>query len=152
MAHRTRSRKTAHTDCANGIIRYAYNAIGQMLSQTDAKGNVIRFYYDILGRTTHKVEEKGTNTAGDAATTAIYDYYGNGEAGVNQLKSVRYGLGNGTLNKTVSNPWHAEDYTYDNLGRVTTCLVLKKVYSLLINPDTNLHFNFNPKNRLHLLN
>ncbi|TAF77657.1 MAG: metallophosphoesterase, partial [Bacteroidetes bacterium] len=45
---------------------------------------------------------------------------------------------------------HEHEHTKSLISNL--CLVLKKVYSLLINPDTNLHFNFNPKNRLHLLN
>src|ERR1051326_4318685 len=51
-----RGRKTQSNDPNLGIWSYAYNALGQLVSQIDAKNQSAQFTYDLLGRVTQRVE------------------------------------------------------------------------------------------------
>jgi RHS repeat-associated protein len=91
-------RKTHMRDPQMGEWRYEYDANGNLVKQTDSKGQVIQMAYDRLSRLKSK-----TYPDGKAVT---YEY----DAGANAI---------GRLTK-VTDLTGFQDFTYDELGRVTT--------------------------------
>jgi len=88
-----------------GKTEYVHNNFGELTKQTDGASNVLDMTYDELGRITSKIG------SGTSATNNVYTYKQN-VPGINQLKIVTGSTANGI---NIS-----EEYTYDNLNRVTS--------------------------------
>ena len=96
FGYNTLGQQTSLIDPSLGTITYAYNTLGELLTQTDANGSYT-FTYDILGRLQQK--------AGNLAGTTSYQY-------------VSAGNGLGQIEKIIG-PNVTNDLQYDNLNRIT---------------------------------
>ncbi len=92
---RVTSKTTGYGTADAATITYAYDSVGNLLSNTDPKGGVWSYTYDVMNRTLSK-------TAPIVATKTIYTYDGNG----NKLTEKRPDNGVTT-------------YVYDTMNRVT---------------------------------
>jgi RHS repeat-associated protein len=93
-------RQTQLTDQNAGTTTYAYDALGQLTSQTNPNNQTTTMQYDVAGRITTRNGPEGTTS---------YEYFDNGSgAATGQLKKVNSFAGN------------VEEYTYDNMGRVSS--------------------------------
>lgn len=98
---------SAHTD-EDVATSYAYDAVGNLISETDVQGVKTAYQYNALGLVTKTIENyvdgvyNSTSPYEDVATSYVYDLVGN-------LLSAT-----DSLNHTTSS-------TYDALGRVLTC-------------------------------
>lgn len=101
LSYDGRGRKIAMTDPDMGTWSYAYNALGELVSQTDAKNQTTTMQYDLLGRMTSRTEP-------DLVSTWTYDAC---TKGVGKLCSAS------------SDNGYARTHTYDSLGRPTSLAV-----------------------------
>ncbi|SMN00333.1 Rhs family protein [uncultured Candidatus Thioglobus sp.] len=62
MSYDNRGNKIAMNDPDMGRWTYAYNALGELISQIDAKGQTSTMQYDKLGRMIRRTETEGTST------------------------------------------------------------------------------------------
>ena len=103
-----------------GQWSYAYNVLGELISQTNAKNQTTTMTYDVLGRLKTRDEPEGTTTWNyDTATKGIgklasVTQYG----GYSQTQSYD-GLGRPSSSSTTINAIvHTTSNTYDSVGRV----------------------------------
>ena len=96
--------KTRIDDPDYGVMKYRYNAFGELMSQTSPKNITTSYEYDILGRTVSRSVLNNTN-GNEELTAWFYENNANGKKGT--LKAILHD------NNSVS-------YQYDNLLRVTS--------------------------------
>lgn len=96
--------KTKIDDPDYGVMKYRYNAFGELMSQTSPKNITTSYEYDILGRTVSRSVLNNTN-GNEELTAWFYENNANGKKGT--LKAILHD------NNSVS-------YQYDNLLRVTS--------------------------------
>ena len=96
--------KTKIDDPDYGVMKYRYNAFGEMMSQKNPKNITTSYEYDILGRTVSRSVLNNTN-GNEELTAWFYENNANGKKGT--LKAILHD------NNSVS-------YQYDNLLRVTS--------------------------------
>ena len=96
--------KTRIDDPDYGVMKYRYNAFGELMSQTSPKNITTSYEYDILGRTVSRSVLNNTN-GNEEQTAWFYE---------NNLKGRK-----GTL-KAILHDNNSVSYQYDNLLRVTS--------------------------------
>ncbi len=96
--------KTRIDDPDYGVMKYRYNAFGELMSQTSPKNITTSYEYDILGRTVSRSVLNNTN-GNDEQTAWFYE---------NNLKGRK-----GTL-KDILHDNNSVSYQYDNLLRLTS--------------------------------
>ncbi|MBE6860986.1 MAG: hypothetical protein E7499_06840 [Ruminococcus sp.] len=96
--------KTRIDDPDYGVMKYRYNAFGELMSQTSPKNITTSYEYDILGRTVSRSVLNNTN-GNEELTAWFYENNANGKKGT--LKAILHD------NNSVS-------YQYDNLLRLTS--------------------------------
>ncbi len=94
--------RTQIDDPDAGIITSNYNAFGQLMSSTNARNQTTSYLYDALGKVYQEETKDATNNSLDKLE---YDYITSGSA-IGQLHSVK------------QNNILAEEYSYDNMGRM----------------------------------
>jgi RHS repeat-associated protein len=110
FAYDAGGRRTQMVDQDGFTVNYSYDAAGRLAGLTNAQGNAIVTYtYDIVGRLARDDNGNGTYTT--------YDYDLAGQL----LRLVNYAP-DGTVNSRF-------DYTYDDLGQVTTMTTLDGIWT-----------------------
>jgi RHS repeat-associated protein len=116
LSYDLRGRKTGMTDPDMGIWTYAYNALGELISQTDARNQVTAMQYDLLGRMTMRTEA-------DLTSRWTYDTYpaagGDPNWSTGQLNGLSGSCaqGVGKLCYASAGNDYKRVHTYDTLGR-----------------------------------
>ncbi len=94
--------RTQIDDPDAGIITSNYNAFGQLMSSKNARNQTISYLYDALGRVCQEETKDATSHSFDKLE---YDY-------------ITSGAAIGQLNWVKQNNILAEEYSYDNMGRM----------------------------------
>ena len=89
-----------------GTITSEYNKFNELIKQTDANGNITLYSYDQLGRVTSKNYTNDPNSTPYPPTVAYT--YDTGNKAIGKLSKIEMG---GSI---------AEEFTYDNLGRLSS--------------------------------
>ncbi len=106
-------RKKTMSDPDKGNWSYAYNVLGELVTQTDAKGQTINVPlpssgtsgYDALGRMVKRIDKKADTTM-EETTTWVYDIAPNGKGMLEHVEQANSG--------------YIKQYSYDTLGRPRT--------------------------------
>ncbi len=117
MTYDVRGRKKTMDDPDLGYWTYAYNSLGELISQTDAKGQTVAMTYDKLGRLKSRTEFEGNST---------WEYDVAQGKGIGKLYTARFSPADTNLAP------YQRTMTYDNLGRPKdeTELIEAKNYSV----------------------
>ena len=120
--------RTSINDPDYGLMRYNYNAFGELIYQKTPKNVITEYDYDKLGRKTQRTMK----VTGSSDEITIWDY--STQAGLlGTLERIRYGSDLQTItyqydellrligsNETFNGVTYSSSYTYDEIGRLST--------------------------------
>lgn len=120
--------RTSINDPDYGLMRYNYNAFGELIYQKTPKNVITEYDYDKLGRKTQRTMK----VTGSSDEITIWDY--STQAGLlGTLERIRYGYNLQTItyqydellrligsNETFSGVTYSSSYTYDEIGHLST--------------------------------
>jgi RHS repeat-associated protein len=115
MGYDRLGRKLSIADPDKGSWTYAYNALGEQVSQTDAKGQSQTVYRDALGRIYQRNENRLTVSGLITEPTSLWEF----DTALRSDSSVILGLLNSETNGIGG---FARSNSYDDIGRVTSVL------------------------------
>ena len=115
MGYDRLGRKTSMSDPDKGGWSYAYNALGEQVSQTDAKGQTQTVYRDALGRIYQRNENRQTVTGLVSEPTSLWEF----DTPTRSDSSVILGLLNSETNGIGG---FTRSNSYDDIGRVSSVL------------------------------